>query len=89
MIDTYKLYTDTRGHAYFTLTNDYAAAIQSEFNIDAGEAQMLHYSAMDHLRRTGGYDNPADSIGTSDEDSALSVVMMAALATSTLSALFV
>ena len=35
-MDTYKLYTDTRGHNYFRQTNQYGAAIQGEVNIESG-----------------------------------------------------
>lgn len=60
VMETYKLYTDNTGHTYFMKTNVYGPAVAAEFEISSGEAQQLHFSAKEHLRRTGGYDNPAD-----------------------------
>ena len=53
------MYTDRRGHAYFTESNSFSSALQAEISIDAGEANGLTATAGDYLRKTGGYQNPA------------------------------
>ena len=62
VVDKYNLITDNRGHEYFTQSNEYAAAVADEISIPEGDAKTLYFLAQDHLRRTGGYDNPADAI---------------------------
>ena len=86
-IDKYNLITDNRGHSYFTKSNEYAAAVANKISIPSGDAQSLYYLAQDHIRRNGGYDNPADNLKL-DEDGTASVSLTAALVLAVGSALF-
>ena len=58
-LDQNKVYTDRRGHAFFTLSNTFSSFLQAEISINAGEANGLKATAGDYLRKTGGYQNPA------------------------------
>ena len=53
------MYTDRRGHAYFTQSNSFSSNLQAEISINEGEANGLRATAGDYLRKTGGYQNPA------------------------------
>ena len=53
------MYTDRRGHTFFTESNAFSSNLQAEISIDAGEANGLRATAGDYLRKTGGYQNPA------------------------------
>ena len=58
-LDVQQVYTDRRGHAYFTQSNSFSSNLQAEISINEGEANGLRATAGDYLRKTGGYQNPA------------------------------
>ena len=58
-LDVQQVYTDRRGHTFFTESNAFSSNLQAEISIDAGEAKSLKATAGDYLRKTGGYQNPA------------------------------
>ena len=58
-LDKSEVYTDRRGHSFFTQSNSFSSKLQAEISIDAGEANGLRATAGDYLRKTGGYQNPA------------------------------
>jgi len=81
VMDNYEVISDNRGHSYFVETNEYAKDVAREISIESGEAKKLYFLAQDHLRRTGGYDNPADNLSeNSDGASTLAVINMALFA---------
>ena len=87
VVNKYNLITDNRGHSYFTKSNEYAAAVADEISIPPGDAQSLYFLAQDHIRRNGGYDNPADNLSL-DEDGTTSLSLTAALVLAFGSAVF-
>ena len=72
-LDQNQVYTDRRGHAFFTVSNSFSSNLQAEIAIDAGEANGLRATAGDYLRKTGGYQNPAAD--TPVQDSALNLLL--------------
>ena len=86
-MEGYNLITDNRGHNYFTKTNEYAADVANEITIPGGDAQSLYFLAQDHLRRTGGYDNPADNLKI-ETDGTTSLLLSTVIALAAGTALF-